>query len=111
MLTRTAIYEGRIQPGREDEFFERVRTELEPLWQQFPNVLAVRVQRVRSADKDARPVVMILEMDFADMEAIEACMASPIRPKAHAATEAVMTLLDGGFFHVVSEATTLPPAR
>ncbi|MCQ8241415.1 hypothetical protein [Rhizosaccharibacter radicis] len=111
MLTRTAIYEGTIQPGREEEFFRRVATELEPLWRRFPNVLAVRVQRTRSADKDARPIAMILEMDFPDMKAIEDCLASPIRPESHAATEAVMTLFDGGFYHLVTEATVLTPDR
>ena len=30
MLTRTAIYEGTVREGREDEFFRRVREELEP---------------------------------------------------------------------------------
>ena len=31
MLTRTAIYEGTIHAGKEEEFFARVRDELEPL--------------------------------------------------------------------------------
>ena len=110
MLTRTAVYEGTIATGQEDMFYARVRDELEPLWRRFPGVLAVRVQRVRSADSDARPIAMILEMDFADMAAIEACLASPIRPESHAATLAVMTLFDGRFYHLVAEARTLDPA-
>ncbi len=109
MLTRTAIYEGTIRAGHEDEFFRRVRNELEPLWRRFPNVLAVRVQRMRSADADARPIAMILEMDFADREAIDACLASPIRPAAHAATLEVMKLFDGRFFHLIAEASVLAP--
>ena len=109
MLTRTALYEGTIQPGREEEFFTRVRNELEPLWRRFPNVSAVRVQRTRAADKDARPIAMILEMDFPDMAAIEACLASPIRPESHAATVEVMKLFDGRFYHLVTEATVMTP--
>jgi len=107
MLTRTAIYEGAIHAGCENEFFQRVRDELEPLWRRFPNVVAVRVQRVRSKDPDARPVAMILEMDFPDMASIEACLASPIRPESHAATLSVMKLFDGTFYHLVSEASRL----
>ena len=110
MLTRTAIYEGTIRSGHEEEFFRRVTEELEPLWRRFPHVLAVRVQRTRSADKDSRPIAMVLEMDFADMAAIEACLASPIRPQSHAATEAVMTLFEGRFYHLVAEARVLAPA-
>ncbi len=109
MLTRTAIYEGTIQAGREEEFFRRVQDELEPLWRRFPHVAAVRVQRTRSADQDARPIAMILEMDFPDMAAIEACLASSIRPESHAATVEVMKLFDGRFYHLVAEATALAP--
>ena len=108
MLTRTAIYEGAIHPGHEDEFFRRVHEELEPLWRRFPHVTAVRVQRTRSKDADARPVAMILEMDFPDMAAIEDCLASSIRPESHAATIEVMKLFDGRFYHLVTEAAVLP---
>ena len=110
MLTRTAIYEGSIHSGHEDEFFRRVHDELEPLWARFPHVAAVRVQRIRSADKDARPIAMILEMDFHDMAAIEDCLASPIRPESHEATMRVMQLFEGRFYHVIAESGTLPPA-
>ncbi len=109
MLTRTAIYEGAIKAGREEEFFARVRDELYPLWQRFPHVLAVRVQRALKADADARPIAMILEMDFPDMAAIDACLASPIRPESHAATEKVMTLFEGRFYHTITEVTALAP--
>lgn len=110
MLTRTAIYEGTVKPGREEEFFSKVRDELEPLWRRFPNVTAVRVQRTMSADQDARPIAMILEMDFPDMAAIDACLASPIRPESHAATVKVMELFEGRFYHLVTQATVLAPA-
>jgi hypothetical protein len=110
MLTRTAIYEGSIHAGQEETFFRRVRDELEPLWRQFPNVLAVRVQRTRSSDADARSIAMILEMDFPNQAAIDACLASPIRPESHAATAEVMKLFDGRFYHLVADATVLSPS-
>ncbi|MCJ2011006.1 hypothetical protein [Methylobacterium sp. J-076] len=107
MLTRTAIYEGTVRDGQEDEFFRRVRDELEPFWRRFPGAVAVRVQRLVSKDADARSVAMILEMDFPDQAALDACLASSIRPESHAATEAVMRMFDGRFYHLVSEARTL----
>ena len=109
MLTRTAIYEGTIHEGKEEEFFRRVRDELEPMWRRFPNAMAVRVQRTIHSDPAARPIAMILEMDFPDMRAIDECMASNIRPESHEATEKVMTLFDGRFYHYVTEATVLAP--
>ena len=75
MLTRTAIYEGTVRDGRDEEFFRRVRDELEPFWRRFPGVTAVRVQRLVSKDADARPIAMILEMDFPDQAALDACLA------------------------------------
>lgn len=104
MLTRTAIYEGTIQDGREDEFFRRVRDELMPIWRDFPGLLSMRVQRRVSADTSARPIPMILEMDFADQAAIDALSSSPVRERAHAATLEVMKLFDGDLYHLVSEA-------
>lgn len=72
MLTRTAIYEGALEPGtNENEFFEVVRDKLEPIWRSFPEVLDVRVHRVRESDPDAIPIIMILEMDFADHASLE----------------------------------------
>ena len=110
MLTRTAIYEGTVRDGRDEAFFRRVRAELEPFWRRFPGVIAVRVQRCVSKDPDARPIAMILEMDFLDQAALDACLASSIRPESHAATEAVMQMFEGRFYHLVSEGRTLPPA-
>jgi len=107
MLTRTAIYEGTIKAGHEEEFFTLVREELEPFWARFPHVSAVRVQRMQSADGDARPIAMILEMDFPDQAALDACLTSAARPAAHAKTEEVMTLFEGRFYHLVSEARGL----
>lgn len=109
MLTRTAIYEGEVRAGREAEFFRRVHDELVPLWRRFPHVTAVRVQRVRTTDPDARPVAMILEMDFPDQAAIDASLASSVRDEARAATQAVMTLFEGRYYHLVAEATAPTP--
>ncbi len=107
MLTRIAIYEGKILPGREDEFFELVKSKLEPLWRRFPHVIAVRVLRLRQADPDAPPIPMILEMDFPSMAAIKNALDSPLRPQAHAATLEVLRLFEGRFYHLINESRAL----
>ncbi len=110
MLTRTAIYEGTVRSGHEEEFFRRVRDELYPFWIRFPGVTAVRVQRTQAADDGAAPIAMILEMDFPDQAALDACLASPVRTQSRAATLEVMTLFEGRYFHLVTQATVLTPA-
>ena len=111
MLTRTAIYEGTIKSGQEDEFFHQVENRLDPIWRQFPHVQAVRVQRVLSADADAPPIAMVMEMDFTSEAAMQESLASPIRETSHAATLEVMRLFDGRFYHLVTQADIFTAAE
>ena len=109
MLTRTAIYEGALEPGTdEDRFFVTVREKLEPIWRTFPEVLDVRVHRVRDADPGAIPVVMILEMDFADRASLDRSLTSDIKERSHALTLEVLKPFKGRFFHLVAEAHSVP---
>ncbi len=110
MLTKTAIYWGKTAVDMQEEFFRGVREELEPIWQRIPQGVAIPVQRLRTSDADARAVPKILEIDFPDQVALEACPADGIRNEAHAAALAAMKLLNGRFYHPVTEATVLPPA-
>jgi hypothetical protein len=108
MLTRVAIFEGAITEGGEDAFFQQVHERLEPIWRSFPNVEDVRVLRTRQADPGAIPVVMVLEMDFPNLEAIHASLDSDIRTKAHATTLEVLKPFSGRFFHFIAESRSLP---
>lgn len=103
MLTRVAIYEGTMEASAADAFFQDVRERLEPIWLSFPNVLAVRVLRVVKPDPDAEPTVMILEMDYPSMQALEDSLASDIKTRAHALTLEVLKPFTGRFYHLITE--------
>lgn len=103
MITRTAIFEGKIKCGFEDRFFSEIESRLEPLWRQFPNATNVRLLRIKAADADAAPVVMIQQIDYPSMAAVEAALASPIRAQARAVTLEILEMFDGRFYHLVSE--------
>ncbi|MBO9581350.1 MAG: hypothetical protein J7498_10710 [Sphingobium sp.] len=103
MITRTAIFEGRFSGDNEARFFAGVEERLAPLWRQFPNALDVRWFRMDSADADARPIVMIQQIDYPSHEALAQAVASPIRDQSRAVTLELMELLDGGFYHFISE--------
>lgn len=107
MLTRVAIYEGVVEAGREDAFFADVKARLEPIWRSFPNVLDVRVQRVIQSDPGAIPIAMVLEMDFADMAAIDQSLASDIKTRSHALTLEVLKPFSGRFFHFIAESRSI----
>ena len=107
MLTRVAVFQGTIEAGREDAFFADVRARLEPIWRRFLHVLDVRVLRTQQADPGAIPIVMVLEMDFSDLDAIHASLASDIKATAHAATLEVLKPFNGRFFHFIAESRSL----
>jgi hypothetical protein len=102
MITRTAIFEGRVRDGRAEDFFAAVEGRLAPLWQAFPQALAVRFFRVDACDDADRPVAMIQQIDYPSMEAMQAALASPARDAARAVTLELMEMFDGRFYHVIT---------
>jgi len=110
MITRTAIFEGRIKEGFEERFFAEVRERLAPLWQRFPHASNVRLLRVAAADADAPAIVMIQQVDYPSTAALEEALASPVRTEARAITMELMTMFEGRFYHVVSEDNTVEDA-
>ena len=107
MITRTAIFEGRIKPGFEQRFMREVRERLFPLWVRFPHASYVRLLPALSSDPDAPPIVMIQQIDYPSQAALEEALASPVRTEARATTLEIMQMFEGRFYHVVSEANAL----
>jgi antibiotic biosynthesis monooxygenase (ABM) superfamily enzyme len=106
-VTRTAVFEGRIKPGHEEAFFMQVKTKLAPLWRKFPGALDVRLLEITQRDEDAAPIVMIQQIDYVDLAAIETALQSPERTAARAATMEVMALFEGRFYHLISEGNAI----
>ena len=102
MITRTAIFEGRIKPGCEARFFAEVQERLVPLWQQFPKASNVRLQRVQDRDADAPSIVMIQQIDYPSVADVEAALASPVRSQARAVTLEILEMFEGRFYHLIS---------
>ena len=103
MITRTAIFEGRIKQGCEERFFAEVQARLAPLWRQFPKASNVRLLRVKASDKNAPPIVMIQQIDYPTLADLDAAIASPIRAEARAVTLEILEMFEGRFYHVVGE--------
>lgn len=102
MFTRFAIFEGTIASGREDEFFARIEERMAPLWRGMPQAQAVRVVRVERRDDGAPGIVMIQEVDYPSLQAIDEALVSPERDRARAAMEEVLDLFEGRFYHLVT---------
>jgi hypothetical protein len=104
MITRMAIFEGRVKPGFEEQFFAAIETRLAPLWRRFPHALAVRWVRVTGKDEDAPPIALIQQIDYPSLAALEEAIASPVRSEARAVTMELMKMFEGRFYHVVGDA-------
>jgi hypothetical protein len=111
MITRTAIFEGRIKPGCEQRFFAGVEQQLAPLWRRFPHARNVRLLKIATADADAPTIAMIQQIDYPSMSALEEAIASPARAEARATTLELMTMFEGRVYHLVSEGNAVAPDR
>ncbi|WEX74965.1 hypothetical protein PYH37_000288 [Sinorhizobium numidicum] len=101
MFTRSAIFEGKIHAGREEEFFRIVEERLMPVWKRMPNAQAIRVMKTVESDAEAAPIIMVQEIDYPSIEAVEEALASPVRLEGRAITDEMMTMCDGRFYHLV----------
>lgn len=99
MITRYALFEGRVHDGQIDAFRAAVLSEILPKWKAFPGALSVRVAFADSRDEGAPEYPMILAISYPDLAAVEAALASPARSLAKAATEAVLARHFTGRIH------------
>ena len=99
MITRYALFEGRVNDGQEDAFRAAVLEEVLPKWKSFPGALAVRVSFAEFRDEGAPELPMILAISYPDLAAVESALASPVRSEAKAATESVLARFFTGRIH------------
>ena len=99
MITRYALFEGRIHPGQSEAFRAAVMEELLPKWQAFPGALAIRVTFAESRDEGAPEYPLILAVSYPDLAAVDAALASPARAAGRAATESVLARFFTGRIH------------
>ncbi|KND16876.1 hypothetical protein ADZ37_20920 [Pannonibacter phragmitetus] len=99
MITRYALFEGKVHEGQDAAFREAVLSEILPKWKGFPGALAVRVTFAESRDEGAPEYPMILAISYPDLATVEAALASPIRAEARAATESVLERFFTGRIH------------
>lgn len=110
MITRYALFEGKVHEGQNDAFREAVRTEILPKWRAFPGAISVRVTFAESRDEGAPEYPMILAINYPDLKAVDAALASPVRTEARAATESVLArFFTGRIHHHVTTAHEFEP--
>ncbi|NTF09413.1 hypothetical protein G6L37_28320 [Agrobacterium rubi] len=105
MITRYALFEGKVKDGQTEAFRKAVIERILPKWQQFPQATDVRVSFAEARDDGAPELPMILAINYPDLRAVEEALASPVRSEARAATEAVLSeFFEGRIHHHVTTA-------
>ncbi len=105
MITRFALFEGRIKEDRITDFRAAVLGEIVPHWKAMPGVLAVRVCFENERDDGAPEFPLILAISYADRASVDVALASPARAAAKTATESVLDRhFEGRCHHHITEA-------
>ena len=112
MITRYALFEGKVKDGQTEAFRKDVIETILPKWKAFPGALDVRVSFCEERDDGAPEFPLILAINYRDMAAVDAALASPVRAESRAATEAVLSkYFEGRIHHHVTLANEFPLAR
>ncbi len=91
MITRYAIFGGKIKEGQEQAMREWVSEHLTPLWRRFACAEEVRVLYGMDQDPDGPTIPLILAITYADRDAMHKGVTSPAR---HAAKELLPELYE-----------------
>ncbi len=106
MITRFALFEGRIKDGMTTAFRHAVTTRLVPLWTQFPGNSDVRVMFGEDRDPGAPEFPLILAISYPSMAEMTAALTSDVRNQSRDVTgQIVAEYFDGRIHHHVTNAT------
>ena len=72
MITRYALFEGKVKEGQTDAFRADVIGTILPKWKEFPGALDVRVSFAEQRDDGAPEIPMILAINYPDRAAVDA---------------------------------------
>ena len=79
MITRYAIFDGKVREGLETKMQGYVNEKLAPLWRQFACAKEVRVMFGVEQDKDGPNIPLILAISYADHDDMAKALDSPAR--------------------------------
>lgn len=110
MLTRYAIFEGKVRDGQNAAFRAFVTEKLTPLWRQFDGAEDVRVMFGEDQDPDGPQIPLILAIAYPDRAAMTRALASPARYESRdLLPELYEKYLDARLYHYVMDTQQFAP--
>ena len=92
MITRYAMFGGKVKEGKEAEMRAWVTEHLTPLWRKFACAEEVRVLYGMDQDPDGPNIPLILAITYADRDAMQKGVTSPARHAANCAMQKPRTM-------------------
>ncbi|MBC7437003.1 MAG: hypothetical protein H7332_13160 [Bdellovibrionales bacterium] len=109
MITRFALFEGYVHPGKTEAFRAAVLKEVLPHWKSFPGVLSVKVCFETERDEGAPELPLILAISYPDRAVIDVALSSPQRALAKAAMDSILErFFTGRAHHHITQAHGAP---
>lgn len=110
MLTRYAIFEGRVRPGMDSQMRVYVNDVLAPLWRQFDGAHTVQVMFGVEQDPEGPNFPLVLAITYPDAAAMARGLASPARYESRdLLSEFFAKYIDGKLLHYVMETDSFMP--
>ena len=107
MLTRLAIFHGRVRDGKDDAMRRYVEDVLAPLWRQFDGAEDVRVMFGVEQDDGGPEIPLILAINYPDRAAMARALDSPARHESRDLLPGFFeTYLDGSLHHYLMDTDT-----
>ena len=104
MLTRLAIFQGRVREGQEAAMRAYVEDVLAPLWRQVDGSEDVRVMFAGEQDDGGPDIPLILAITYPDRAAMARALDSPARYESRGLLPAFFaTYLDGSLHHYLMD--------
>ena len=109
MFVRCAFFKGTIIPGNETAFHTHWQENLVPLWNNFPNLLELRVLKEVESDDPGNSFPLVMAMKFATREDINIALESPVRWKSKETSKKLFELFNGDVIHTVFDTSQFNP--
>lgn len=103
MITRYALFEGKVKEGQTNAFRQHVSDHLVPLWKQFTGNIEVRVMFSEERDEGAPEFPLILAISYPDIETMKSALECDARYASKDATGILVDkYFDGRIHHHVT---------
>ncbi|MBU74587.1 MAG: hypothetical protein CMM73_02620 [Rhodospirillaceae bacterium] len=107
MLTRLAIFHGRVRDGQDTAMRRYVEDVLAPLWRQFDGAEEVRVMYGVEQDDGGPEIPLILAITYLDRAAMSRALDSPARYESRDLLPGFFeTYLNGSLHHYLMDTDT-----